>query len=177
VGRNLQKNYLTAFRKAALIFVSHSNWGGHHHVEVHDENYWVTKFTMFGFVYSEDLTKKVRAQAYSEQNKGVAPNGGNWDAQHIWLTMKVFINPAVAALPQHAHLLAEPDCFRKRGNGQRFNRECGEVTTDSDPVVAAGAALESKLPTEFHALPITADQDDKWFQHVKSKVKQIEHVA
>ena len=35
VGRNYQPNYVTAFRKAALIFVSHSNWGGWHHVEVH----------------------------------------------------------------------------------------------------------------------------------------------
>lgn len=32
VGRNYQPNYLTAFRKAALIFVTHSNWGGWHHV-------------------------------------------------------------------------------------------------------------------------------------------------
>jgi hypothetical protein len=35
VGRNYQPNYITAFRKAALIFVSHSLWGGWHHVEVH----------------------------------------------------------------------------------------------------------------------------------------------
>ena len=35
VGRNYQPNYITAFRKAALIFVTHSNWGGWHHVEVH----------------------------------------------------------------------------------------------------------------------------------------------
>mmetsp|Transcript_2289 Transcript_2289/g.4077 ORF Transcript_2289/g.4077 Transcript_2289/m.4077 type:complete len:246 (-) Transcript_2289:30-767(-) len=30
VGRNYQPNYLTAFRKAALVFVTHSNWGGWH---------------------------------------------------------------------------------------------------------------------------------------------------
>lgn len=28
VGRNFQHNYIQAFRKAALIFVSHSQWGG-----------------------------------------------------------------------------------------------------------------------------------------------------
>ena len=28
VGRNFQYNYIQAFRKAALIFVSHSHWGG-----------------------------------------------------------------------------------------------------------------------------------------------------
>ena len=34
VGRNFQPNYLTSFRKGALIFVTHSNWGGWHHVSV-----------------------------------------------------------------------------------------------------------------------------------------------
>jgi len=34
VGRNFQMNYHTAFRKAALIFVTHSNWGGWHHVSL-----------------------------------------------------------------------------------------------------------------------------------------------
>jgi len=165
VGRNLQKNYLTAFRKAALIFATHSNWGGHHHVEVHDEQFWVTKFTMFGFVYSEDLTKKVRAIAQAEQFSGLAPNGIKHNAQHVWVGMKVFINPAVAALPQHAHLLAEPGCFLKRENGRRFNRECGEGNQ-------ATAAMETKLPAEFLALPLTADQDNKWFEHVKARVKQ-----
>lgn len=28
VGRNFQHNYIQAFRKSALIFVSHSHWGG-----------------------------------------------------------------------------------------------------------------------------------------------------
>ena len=34
VGRPYMKNYLPAFHKAALIFASHSIWGGWHHVEV-----------------------------------------------------------------------------------------------------------------------------------------------
>lgn len=34
VGRNYQPNYLTAFRKAALVFVTHSNWGGWHHGKI-----------------------------------------------------------------------------------------------------------------------------------------------
>lgn len=28
VGRNFQPNYITAWRKAALIFMTHSLWGG-----------------------------------------------------------------------------------------------------------------------------------------------------
>jgi hypothetical protein len=34
VGRNFQLNYFTAFRKAAFIFMTHSQRGGWHHVEV-----------------------------------------------------------------------------------------------------------------------------------------------
>jgi len=109
VGRNLQKNYIPIFRKSALLFLSHSNWGGHHHVEVHDDQFWINKFTMFGFVYSEELTLRVRKLASLERRKGVAPNGMLMNAQHIWLTMVVFINPTVAALPQHSHLLTDCD--------------------------------------------------------------------
>jgi Methyltransferase domain len=58
VGRNYQQNYITAFRKAALLFVTHSQWGGWHHVEVHDHDWWITRFHLFGFVYDERLTKK-----------------------------------------------------------------------------------------------------------------------
>ena len=39
ICRNYQHNYLTTFLKAALIFVTHSNWGSWHHVEVHDEKF------------------------------------------------------------------------------------------------------------------------------------------
>jgi len=169
VGRNLQKNYLTAFRKSALIFATHSNWGGHHHVEVHDDAFWIQKFTMFGFVYSEELTTKMRAIAFAEQHTDIAPNGISLNAQHVWLNIKVFINPAVAALPQHAHLLAEPGCFFKREGGQRHNRECG------DPKINANAAaMETKLPDEYTALKLTPEQDTKWFEHVKTRVKQRE---
>ena len=41
VGRNYHKNYFPAFRKSALIFASHSIWGGWHHVEVHDDQWYV----------------------------------------------------------------------------------------------------------------------------------------
>jgi hypothetical protein len=37
VGRNFHQNYFAAFRKSALIFATHSRWGGWHHVEVHDD--------------------------------------------------------------------------------------------------------------------------------------------
>ena len=42
VGRQYMHNYLPIFDSAALIFVSHSHWGGWHHVEVHDNDWWIT---------------------------------------------------------------------------------------------------------------------------------------
>ncbi len=88
VGRNYQINYLTAFKKAAIIFASHSNWGGWHHVEVHDDTWWINRFEMFGFKYSDALTNRVRTLAREEQrNKIPFPvNGtkhGTYSAQHV----------------------------------------------------------------------------------------------
>ena len=80
--------------------------------------------------------------------------------------MNVFINPAVAALPQHAHLLSEPGCFLKSTNGVRVNRECG---TASNNVV--GFELETVLPESFRALKLNSAQDTAWFEHIKPKVK------
>ena len=70
VGRNFARNYLTAFKKAALIFATHSKWGGWHHTEVHDEVWWKSKFEMYGFVYSEQLTHRVRQKARDELKVG-----------------------------------------------------------------------------------------------------------
>ena len=36
VGRNYMRNYMPIFKKAALLFVTHSTWGGWHHVEALD---------------------------------------------------------------------------------------------------------------------------------------------
>jgi hypothetical protein len=162
VGRNFQKNYVPTFRKAALIIATHSEWGGHHHVEVHNDDYWIEKFSMFGFIHSPKLTETVRKIALDEINTGFAPNGVKLNAQHVWLRAQVFINPAVAALPQHAHLLAEPGCYDENENGT-VHRECG---------VNNGEGIsESVLPTSFQALKLTQAQDEAWVKQVKPRVK------
>ena len=124
--------------------------------------------TMFGFIYSPKLTALIRAAAMDERFKDVAPNGIKLNAQHIWTSIKVFINPAVAALPQHAHLMAEPGCFDPEPNeGETTHRECGSHSNVID------YKLETVLPENFRALNLTAAQDQMWFEHVKSKVKQV----
>jgi Methyltransferase domain len=159
VGVNFHYNYVTAFRKVALIFVSSSRWGGWHHVEVHQDDWWIRKYESYGLKYDDKLTQEVRAVAQAESswpdtdNRTVAPNGGKYNAQHVWLSMKVFINPVVAALPQHAHLFPEHGCFGGRNeDGSMQHKVCG---TDPD-------SLESILPQSYWPLEPTIEQDEAW---------------
>ena len=103
VARPFMANYQAVFHKAAIVMASHSNWGGHHHVEVHPDWWWVTRMELAGFVYSSRLTNLVRLVATKFRNHG---NG-----QHIIHTMHVYMNPKVASLPEHAHLMGMLGCF------------------------------------------------------------------
>ena len=157
VGVNYHFNYITSFRKAALLFVSSSRWGGWHHVEVHEDEWWIRKYESYGFKYDATLTDQVRALAKAEaKNRTVAPNGQNYDAQHVWYTMKVFINPVVAALPQHAHLFPEHGCW----NG-KATTVCG---------TGEGGTLESTLPPSYWPLEPTAAQDEAWAQLIQKHI-------
>lgn len=157
VGRNYHKNYIPAFRKAALIFATHSEWGGWHHVEVHDDTWWLNKMESYGFRYSQSLTELVRKVAIKESNERtiMSPNGIPYNAQHVWSTMQVFINPMVASLPEHEHLFAEHGCGAKGDP-----RECEE------------GGISSTLPRSFYPLNITQEMDDKWETLVKNNIKQ-----
>ena len=78
---------------------------------------------------------------------------------------QVFINPAVASLPEHAHLLAEHGCFKSKTQ----NRPCGVGKKQL-------AETESKLPPEFLPLQITPEMDYAWEKLVfgsTSKPKQV----
>ena len=66
VGRQYMKNYMPAFAKSALVMVTASGWGGWHHVEVHDQKWWIGRFLARGFVFSKPLTEWIRAQASAE---------------------------------------------------------------------------------------------------------------
>ena len=160
VGLNYHFNYISAFRKAAVLFVTSSRWGGWHHVEVHDDEWWKLKYQAYGFVYSEKLTQQVREWAQNERGQAKAPNGSEYNPQHVWLSMKVFINPAVASLPEHAHLFYEPGCF----DGRNQHRLCEEG------INVAEVAMESKLPEGYLPVKLTPEMDTKWEQRIKEKV-------
>jgi len=165
VGRNYQPNYLTAFRKAALIFATHSNWGGWHHVEVHDDLWWRVRLEAAGLVYSEHLTQKARLIAKEDQDRKDLTADMNDDhlyfvAQHIYLNIQVFINPMVSSLPQHAHLFAEHGCYggRNEKTKEKFHEDCK---------TAKGDHL-TPLPESFYPIKLTAEMDEAWFDLIKN---------
>lgn len=168
VGRNYQPNYLTAFRKAALIFVTHSNWGGWHHVEVHNDDWWRMRWEAAGFVYSEHLTSTVRATAMKDQNRKDLTLDMNKEnlyfvGQHIYLNAQVFINPMVASLPEHAHLFAEHGCFGGRDPKDKQT----QIHVDCTGENAKGEVL-TPLPESFKPLVLNADMDTEWFDLIKN---------
>lgn len=162
VGRNYQHNYIQVMRKAAYLFVSHSLWGGWHHVEVHQPDWWIARLESFGFRHSPYLTNLVREEARSERNKVViGPDGNKYEGMHILRSMLVFINPSVASLPQHAHLLAEKGCFSHRNEQDIIETmDCGSRKE------------ESTLPPDFQPLKLTPEQDQAWLELVQQHIKQ-----
>lgn len=136
-----------------------------HHVEVHDNDWWITKFESFGLKYSQQLSEKVRLLATNERNEGteIGPDGEGLNAQHVWLTMQVFINPVVASLPKHAHLFSEHGCFKGRDSEKIIHKECGTLR---------GGDTETSLPKSFYPLEITDEQDRAWLEQVKASISE-----
>jgi hypothetical protein len=159
--------------------------GGWHHVEVHDAAWWISKFESYGFRYSAELTQQAKKRATLGKSD-LAPDGKAYRAQHLWLhilvnivlsfligfplvdqshwwsfvsapsILQVFINPAVAGLPEHAHLFAEDGCFVANG---KPNRRCGGQKGE----------MESKLPDSFLPIQLTPEMDTAWENHVFRK--------
>ena len=157
VGRPYMKNYLPVFKKAAVLFVTSSAWGGWHHVEVHEEWWWRARLSAQGFVYSQELTDLVRLQAqngitehaFGLKDKLTAKQERDehrHDAQHIWTRMLVFINPIVAALPRHHHLFGGNGCFSNVVDNRDGGAPCG--TADSKK----GIEEKDSLPNEYQSI-------------------------
>jgi hypothetical protein len=97
VSRQFIAHYLPIFRRAAIIMITHSVWGGWHHVEVHEQYWWIVRMELAGFLYSDELTEKMKAQVTS-------------GAEHLIHRLLVFLNPVVGKLPEHDHLMGGPGC-------------------------------------------------------------------
>jgi len=153
-------NYVSAFRKAALICVTASAGTGWHHVEVHDKKWWIRKYESYGFKYDEELTLQVRGWALKHKYDYKGPGGGFYDGFYLRVTMMVFINPVVAALPEHAHLFAENGCYGGKDSlGKAIHRECDEGNGETP-------LAKSMLP-----LKLTQTMDEEWDNMIKKNVK------
>lgn len=141
VSRPYMKNYQSIFHKSAIIIASHSPWGGHHHVEVHPDFWWISRMEMQGFVYSEKLTKIMRYIAMMTKEKAASNQGS-----HLFRTAHVYINPKVASLPQHAHLMGRYGCFRQKGDERPCKDPADNVGDDYLPVL--------RTPTQWDLLEI-----------------------
>jgi hypothetical protein len=152
-----QFNYISAFRKAALLFVTASTNFGWHHVEVHKSDWWIRKYESYGFRYDAKLSEQVRNVAKATKKDYQAPNGQYFDGFYIRVNMMVFVNPIVAALPQHAHLFPEPGCI---GKGEsKFNRPC------------RADYGETEAPDFMLPITLTKEMDDVWLDIIKMNVK------
>jgi len=146
VGRNYHRNYFPVLKKAALVFATHSKWGGWHHVEVHDEHWWRNRLEGHGLVFSEELSSRAR----ESQRVG-----------HIKRSMMVFLNPSVLSLPAHSHLFAEPGCFDLKN---RPKVDCG---------VHPRAIKETKLPDEYFPIKFVQEGEDRWCTFINAARKKI----
>jgi len=125
----------------------------------------------YGFRYSKELTDKIRKVAREEWDAGRenpddpryknTPDGNIYNAQHVWLNMQVFINPVVASLPEHQHLLAEHGCYNDGSKpGSIIHQECGK------------RPHESVMPPHFQPLETTRDQDQAWLAAIREHIQR-----
>eukprot|EP00600_Ochromonadales_sp_CCMP1393_P017426 CAMPEP_0175027994 /NCGR_PEP_ID=MMETSP0005-20121125/18718_1 /TAXON_ID=420556 /ORGANISM="Ochromonas sp., Strain CCMP1393" /LENGTH=228 /DNA_ID=CAMNT_0016287493 /DNA_START=118 /DNA_END=805 /DNA_ORIENTATION=- len=112
--------------------VTASGFDGWHHVEVHGQWWWKSRMATQGFLYSRDLSQEVRKYAMAVRNESLMGY-----AQHLVHSMMVFINPIVANMPQHKHLIGGNGCY----GGKVDNNNGGKPCEGPD-----------KLPPEYEAL-------------------------
>ena len=157
---------MTFLNDCIIFFLFLSPFSFRHHVEVHDDDWWINKLESYGFRYSSSLTRQIRNVATDERQFGkshkqdvstLGPNGKPYNARHLWLHLQVFINPMVASLPQHAHLFSEQGCYKGRKDKDIVHRDCG---------IQPGLA-ESVLPESFLPLKLTSEQDETWFRKIQ----------
>jgi len=159
VGVQYHFNYVSSFRKAALIFVTFSRGAGFHHVEVHQKEWWLQKYESYGFKYDDKLTEEAKNIARQGKKLYKAPNGRYLDGFYMRVTLMVFVNPAVASLPQHAHLFPEHGCYDQPSKHERIRRPC---SLDRQ---------ETPLPDSFLPLKLTESMDEEWLELVRKNVK------
>jgi SAM-dependent methyltransferase len=122
VGRPYMLNYMPVFKKSALLFVTSSGFGGWHHVEVHAHWWWRARFEAQGFIFSQELTDLARK--FASDGVYIDKSLEDSQAQHLIHGLRVFINPEVASLPQHHHLIGGGGCHDGSVDNSDGGLEC-----------------------------------------------------
>lgn len=166
VSRQYMTNYIATMQHAAIVLVSFPPRGGWHHVEVHDEDWWIVQFQRYGLVWSETLTWNVQEAANNEGDEPVeGPDGEYYNAKDLQAHTHVFVNPTVAQLPAHAHLFPETGCFKGHAdNGTLLRRECN---------IGAGQGLETSLPEGWEAPEISSDRHAEWVATIQQHLAGV----
>ena len=155
VNVNYHYNYVTAFRKAALVFVTASKGHGWHHVEVHKNDWWIRKYESYGLKYDAALTAEAKEIAKTNKKLYKGPHGQYLDGFYVRVTLMVFVNPVVAALPEHAHLFPELGCYGGKDNP---NRKCNKANGESEP------------DPKMYPLELTENMDEDWLEWLRPRV-------
>lgn len=127
---------------------------------MHGLEWWIRKYESYGFKYDEKLSQQVKGWAKEHINDYKGPGGEFYDGFYLRATTMVFINPVVAALPEHAHLFAENGCYGGKDSlGKAIRRECDEGKGETP-------LAKSMLP-----LKLTPTMDEEWDNMIKKNVK------
>lgn len=141
-------------------------------MEIHPDSWWIRKFELYGFKFDHELTKQAKAWAGLDfRNKTVrAPNGKEFGPKHLANSLKVFVNPVVAALPQHQHLIPDHGCFL------RYNMSAGfpSVTRPCGSPGVRGSELETPLPDSMLPLPVLPEMHKRWNDYIQSRLETKE---
>ena len=62
VNESYMDNYMSTFKKAKMIVMSASPVGGWSHLNPQKKEYWIDRFTEYGFIYDDKLTRIARKQ-------------------------------------------------------------------------------------------------------------------
>ena len=139
-------------------------------VEIHPDNWWILKMEAYGFKYSEPLTIKARqwalAEAHNESDTVRAPNGEKFRCAHCVNSIKVFLNPIVAALPKHQHLFPRHGCFKRYATKEE--KDAGKFVSITRPCNAA--ELETPLPESFQPLSVLPSMHANWDAAIKQGI-------
>jgi len=83
-------NYMRSFQQCKYVIITYAppGWTGHHHVNLQEENYWINKFTDYGFKYNEDYTQQLRN--ISTMNYPKKPRKAFVKNRGLFLTNEVF---------------------------------------------------------------------------------------